>query len=327
MPPGRRARAGPGPGPRIPGKHPAHRRPAGTVAQGLSAGHQGRSRPRRACSSTSANCSRRPAATMRPQRIYESARAADPDDPRLHANLGSLALARDQHERAVLSFGEAIKLDPACIEALHGLGITFLEQGRSGEAETCFREVLRLNPKNGLTLSALARLEAERGDLEQSCDTAREALSVRPHQADAYTRLAINLKGPTARGRGSGDHAAARPQIAADSGARDAAVCAGRGLRCARSLYREAAAQFRSGQPPAGRGQGRPGPRLRRRAPLRVRRPVHLHVHARSDRPCPRLGRARPAPGFRCRATAVGHDPGRADPRVARPGPRRRRAF
>jgi Flp pilus assembly protein TadD len=127
--------------------------------------------------------------------IYDRARAFDADDPRLHINLGTLALARDQHEQAVNSYRRAIELEPLSAEAQHGLGMAHLDQGRLDLAEAAFREALRLNPISAMSRSALARIQAERGDLDGSCASAREALALRPNHAEAYSRLAANLKG------------------------------------------------------------------------------------------------------------------------------------
>jgi tetratricopeptide (TPR) repeat protein len=127
--------------------------------------------------------------------LYEKARAVDPDDPRLHISFGSLARARDQHERAIESYERAVDLDPVSAEARHGLGMAFLDQGHLDRAEEAFREALRLNPANAMSHSAVARVQAERGDLEESCASARRALASRPNLAEAYNRLAANLKG------------------------------------------------------------------------------------------------------------------------------------
>jgi tetratricopeptide (TPR) repeat protein len=127
--------------------------------------------------------------------LYERARAVDPDDPRLYLSLGSLALARDQNDRAIGFYERAAELDPLSADAQHGLGMAFLEQGRLDPAEAAFREALRLKPTYAMSLSALARIQAERGDIEESCDSARRALAIRPNLAEAYHRLAANLKG------------------------------------------------------------------------------------------------------------------------------------
>ena len=68
-------------------------------------------------------------------------------------------------------------------------------QGLLDEAEVCFREALRLDSTFAASWVALARLQAERGDFDSACESARAALAHRPRLADAYWRLAITLNG------------------------------------------------------------------------------------------------------------------------------------
>ena len=77
----------------------------------------------------------------------------------------------------------------------HGLAYAKLEQQRYDEAESIFREALRIDPYLTVSWCGLARLQAERGDFDSSCRSARAALEIRPGLPDAYWRLASNLKG------------------------------------------------------------------------------------------------------------------------------------
>ena len=56
-------------------------------------------------------------------------------------------------------------------------------------------EALRLDPKLAAAWNGMARIHAERGDLDQSCQASRNAIASRPRQAEAYWRLATTLKG------------------------------------------------------------------------------------------------------------------------------------
>ncbi len=58
----------------------------------------------------------------------------------------------------------------------------------------CFGEALRIDQELAATWVALARIQAERGDLHQSCESARAALAIEPKLPEAYCRLATNLK-------------------------------------------------------------------------------------------------------------------------------------
>ena len=79
-------------------------------------------------------------------------------------------------------------------QAHHGLGLSLLEQGKIDKAESCFREALRLDPALAVSWIAIARLQAERGDFGQSCQSARSAIALGSELAEGYWRLAINLR-------------------------------------------------------------------------------------------------------------------------------------
>jgi len=128
-------------------------------------------------------------------RVLEDARTIDADPARYHANFGSLWADRQDHIKAAEHFRLALVHDPRLTEAHHGLGMALLEQGRLDEAEACFREALvGINPNPAVTLLAIARLQAERGDFELSNRTARDVLKLQPKLAGAYCQLALNLK-------------------------------------------------------------------------------------------------------------------------------------
>ncbi len=128
-------------------------------------------------------------------RVCKEAGAIDPNDARLHAQLGSLSFARQRFGDAAAHYREAVALDATLAEAHHGLGLALHEQELLDEAEDSYREAIRIDPTLPPPWVALARLQAERGDRDESCQTARRLLALRPNVADAYWRLAMNLKG------------------------------------------------------------------------------------------------------------------------------------
>ena len=85
--------------------------------------------------------------------------------------------------------------DSSCASAQHTQGLFHLAENQLDQAEACLREALRLDPSHASSWVALAGLQAERGDFELSCQSARNALAVRPDLAEAYWRMANTLMG------------------------------------------------------------------------------------------------------------------------------------
>ena len=127
--------------------------------------------------------------------VLKDAGSLDSNNSRLHAQLGKLAIARGQVAEAAERFRAALAQDDSLAEARSGLGRALEEQGRLDEAERCFRDALQSDPSLTGPLIALAKLQADRGEFDESCRSARRALAICPNLAEAYWRLAMNLKG------------------------------------------------------------------------------------------------------------------------------------
>ncbi len=128
-------------------------------------------------------------------RVLEVAKSLDPNNAQLHVYLGKLAIGRGRFVAAAEHFRAALTLDATLAVARSGLGSAHEAQGQLAEAEACFREATDADPRLTAPLIALAKLQAERGDFEESCQSARRALERCPNLAEAYWRLAMNLKG------------------------------------------------------------------------------------------------------------------------------------
>ena len=85
--------------------------------------------------------------------------------------------------------------DPESARAHQQRGLALLEENHLDKAEAAFREALRLDPTLAISWTSLARIQAELGEFEQSCQSARGALAVSPRFVEAFWRLAITLKG------------------------------------------------------------------------------------------------------------------------------------
>jgi tetratricopeptide (TPR) repeat protein len=128
-------------------------------------------------------------------RAFDEAHGASPDPEVYHLSVGGLWAMRHHYVTAAQHYRQAAELNPHLVEAHHGLGMALLEQGRLREAEASLNNALSIAPKRAGTLSALARIKREEGDLAASCQLARQALAANPNHADAYCELAITLRG------------------------------------------------------------------------------------------------------------------------------------
>ena len=128
-------------------------------------------------------------------RFFAAAQQLEPNSAQHVADCARLWLDRQDNEAAERQYRLALAVNSDFAEAHQGLGLALLEQGRLDEAEASFREAVRAGPTLAAPWVGLARLQAERGDAVESCQSARTALSIRPKLPEAYCRLAINLRG------------------------------------------------------------------------------------------------------------------------------------
>jgi Flp pilus assembly protein TadD len=73
---------------------------------------------------------------------------------------GEFLARTGQHDRAIASFNEALRLDPGNTKAYVGRGITWSMKGAHDKALTDFNEALQLNPKSSIAYNNRAWLRA-----------------------------------------------------------------------------------------------------------------------------------------------------------------------
>ena len=88
--------------------------------------------------------------------------------------------------------------DHQSAHAQHSRGLAHLAEGQLDQAEACLRDALRIYPELAAAWSAIAEIQADRGDFDQSNDSARTALAICPDLAEAHCRLATNSQGDLA---------------------------------------------------------------------------------------------------------------------------------
>ncbi|MHB1559010.1 MAG: tetratricopeptide repeat-containing sulfotransferase family protein [Isosphaeraceae bacterium] len=112
----------------------------------------------------------------------------------LQSLLGSRTPTGSEEEAGARGAISPTSHGPHAFSPHHARGLLAWKHGRLDEAEADFREALRVDPASVDSWLRLARIQQERGEVEESCRSARSALAVRPGLAEAYRMLAAALE-------------------------------------------------------------------------------------------------------------------------------------
>ena len=128
--------------------------------------------------------------------------ATNPDDARLHNNLGTALTRAGRPAEAIPEFQKSLELDPEFLRAYFNLGRALLVAGRSDSAILAFERGLEYDSESadlhyhlGLALASKNRIDAARTQFEKS-------LQIDPKNANAHFALGVALAS-----KGNGDAA------------------------------------------------------------------------------------------------------------------------
>jgi tetratricopeptide (TPR) repeat protein len=114
----------------------------------------------------------------------------------VHNNLGIVLQERGRHEKAVVEFREAVRLDPRYPAPRILLGSSLLALGRVSEARTQLERAVKLAPKEPLARLQLARVLERAGDWTGAVEQYRALAEMKPDEPEyayalgsAYLRL------------------------------------------------------------------------------------------------------------------------------------------
>lgn len=85
-----------------------------------------------------------------------------------------------EHIEGIRAFREAVRIDPRCADAWHGLALAHVQLGETSEAMKAFEEVVGLDPDHPTAWVGLGAARAELGDFRAAAQAFREAARVRP---------------------------------------------------------------------------------------------------------------------------------------------------
>ncbi len=102
----------------------------------------------------------------------------------------AMVLQADSRDEARRAYQEALRLQPAFVEAHINLGLLHHNAGDLKEAETCYRRALQYGPESALAHFNLAVVLEDRADKSGALTAYAEALKRAPDFREAYCNLA-----------------------------------------------------------------------------------------------------------------------------------------
>jgi len=120
-----------------------------------------------------------------------------PDDPRLPATLGEIALSQGKLHDALQHFDDALARDPNRGTSWSRKGYILAQLGRRDEAETALRRALALSPNDFNALEQMGELAHRAGRPDEAADAFERAATRAPQEAsrsELYLRAARELQ-------------------------------------------------------------------------------------------------------------------------------------
>ncbi len=97
-------------------------------------------------------------------------------------------------EEAESIFRQVIKIDPNNAEAYYNLGIALGQQRKLEEAVANFQQVIKLNPNNAEAYTNLGILLVLQWKLKEGIAKIQQAIEIDPNNAEAYNHLGLALQ-------------------------------------------------------------------------------------------------------------------------------------
>jgi len=110
----------------------------------------------------------------------------------IYSDLGFTLARLGNSEAARADYQKALELDPKCASAHYNLAVTFVQEGKFGEAESHYRQALAAKP-TAETHNGLGYALARQGRTDEAVAEFRKAIDVDPKFTPAYNNLAETL--------------------------------------------------------------------------------------------------------------------------------------
>jgi tetratricopeptide (TPR) repeat protein len=127
------------------------------------------------------------------QESYRALTALDPDSWRVHRALGEIASESNQWQEAVTQFNKAIEKQTQDPDLYELLGNASQHLSRPDDAAKSYEAELKLNPRSGIALYNLGKIEVQTGDAERGVALLRRAAEANVKAAPVHFYLGMGL--------------------------------------------------------------------------------------------------------------------------------------
>jgi len=125
--------------------------------------------------------------------VWRKAVELNPDDARVHTNLGTALEETGKPEEALAEYRRSLELNDQSSQAHNNLGSILAQQGKLDEALAQFERAVELNPENGRAQSNLGGALSEKGRSEEALEHLRKGVGLEPKFADGQNNLGAAL--------------------------------------------------------------------------------------------------------------------------------------
>jgi Flp pilus assembly protein TadD/Tol biopolymer transport system component len=124
---------------------------------------------------------------------FEKALALNPQYHKVYGNLGGALLAAGRSAEAILAFEKSLQYDSQSADLHYPLALALTSEGRIDEAKAEFKKSLEIDPNNATVHFALGAALASKGDWDAAITEYREALRLSPRNGLTHANLGLAL--------------------------------------------------------------------------------------------------------------------------------------
>jgi tetratricopeptide (TPR) repeat protein len=124
---------------------------------------------------------------------WEQLAGTNPEDARIHNNLGATLMRLGRYEEAIREYEKALELNPQFHAIQSNLGRALMMVGRTGDAIQRFRNGLEYHPESAELHDDLGTAYASKGLFDEAHAEFLKALEMNPNSAEAHYHLGLFL--------------------------------------------------------------------------------------------------------------------------------------